>query len=362
MRSSRAYRHRVRALRRQLAAAGCDGLLVTHLPNVFYLCGFTGSAGALLVRAGGCVLFTDGRYAVQAKQEGHATRVVVSAAGPLKAAGEYLRPREAARLGIEQAHLTLAQITVLKASGGHKVRLRRTAGLVEALRAVKQPEEVALMRKAARLAQGVLAEVLPLVRPGVREIELAAELEYRMRLAGASGPAFDTIVASGPRTALPHARPTSRRLRQNELVLFDLGAILSNYCCDLTRTVFLGRAPKRVRAWHRAVWEAHEAARQAVRPEAPWEDVDRAARQVLERHQLDQYFTHSTGHGLGIEVHEDPRLARGQKKLLQAGNAITIEPGVYLEGVGGIRIEDDIEVTAQGHRPITRMDSELIQL
>lgn len=356
------YAARVAPLRKQIASAGCDALLVTHLPNVFYLCGFTGSAGALLVEGRSCTLFTDGRYTIQARQEVSNARVVITAAGPLKAAGERLRDRGAAAVGLEQAYLTIAQKAVLRASSGRKVRWRMVGGLVEGLRAVKEPGELALMRKAARLAQAVLADLLKLVRPGVLEMELAAELEYRMRRAGASGPAFDTIVASGPRTALPHARPTARRLRRGELVLFDLGAILSHYCSDLTRTVYLGRAPERVRQWHTAVWEAHEAARHAAQPGAPCEQVDRAARQVLERYRLDKYFTHSTGHGLGLEVHEEPRLARGQKRLLKSGNAITIEPGIYVEGVGGIRIENAVVVAAGGPKPITRIDSELIQL
>jgi Xaa-Pro aminopeptidase len=195
---------------------------------------------------------------------------------------------------------------------------------------------------------------LPLVRPGIREFELAAEIEYRMRRLGAEGPAFETIVAFGERSALPHARPTGRKLRKNELVVLDLGAILRHYCCDLTRTVFVGKAPARVRGWYEAVLEAQGAALQALRSGVTAGQVDEAARSVLRGHRLsqngterlDKFFTHSTGHGLGLEVHEQPRLAAGQKQVLQVSNVVTLEPGIYVQGVGGIRIEDDAVVTA----------------
>ena len=162
---------------------------------------------------------------------------------------------------------------------------------------------------------------------------------------GAFGPAFETIVAFGERSALPHARPSGRRLRKNELVVLDLGAILHHYCCDLTRTVYVGRAPARIRGWYQAVLEAQSAARHALRAGVTGSQVDEAARNVLRKHRLDRFFTHSTGHGLGLEVHEDPRLAAGQKQKLQTSNVVTLEPGVYVEGVGGIRIEDDAVVT-----------------
>ena len=183
-----------------------------------------------------------------------------------------------------------------------------------------------------------------------------------MRQRGASGPAFDTIVAFGARTAYPHARPTQKRLRKNELVVLDLGVILGHYCSDITRTVFVGRAPARIRGWYRAVQDAQVAAIAAARPGVRCGDVDAAARGLLARYRLDQYFVHSTGHGLGLEVHEDPRVARGQKNVLAPGNVITIEPGIYVPDLGGIRIEDDVAVHADRTEVLTRVSRDLIEI
>ena len=221
---------------------------------------------------------------------------------------------------------------------------------------------LARMRQAAILAGDVLSNAIPLLKPGVMENEIAAEIEYQMRRRGASGPAFETIVAFGERSALPHARPTAKRLRKNELVVLDLGAILAHYCSDITRTVYVGRAPSRVKQWYRAVLEAQTAAIAAVRAGASCGDVDAAARQVLAGYKLDRLFTHSTGHGLGLEVHEDPRVARGQTARLEPGFVITIEPGVYMAGVGGIRIEDDVAVHSGSTEVLTRIPRDLIEL
>ena len=218
------------------------------------------------------------------------------------------------------------------------------------------------MRKAAILAGHVMEKAIRLLKPGVRESDVAAEIEYQMKKLGASGPSFETIVASGKRAALPHARPTSKRLKKNELVVLDLGAILGHYCSDMTRTVFLGRAPRRIREWYQGVNQARAAAVAAVKPGITTGEVDAAAREVLKKLGLDQYFVHSTGHGLGLEVHEDPRVARGQAIRLAAGNVITIEPGVYVEDVGGIRIEDDVAVRSQGSEVLTRTTRDLIEL
>jgi len=226
----------------------------------------------------------------------------------------------------------------------------------------KDTGELAQMRKAAILAGEIVEFGIGLLKPGVRESEVAAEIEYQMRKRGASGPSFETIVAFGERTALPHARPTGKRLRKNELVVLDLGVILGHYCSDITRTVFMGRASERIRTWYKAVLEAQATAISAVKDGAACGDVDAAARGVLADHRLDQLFVHSTGHGLGLEIHEDPRVARGQKRRLEAGNVITIEPGVYAQGVGGIRVEDDVAVHANRTEVLTRAPRDLIEL
>jgi Xaa-Pro aminopeptidase len=338
-------------------------LLVSHLPNVFYLTGFTGSAGFLLLQEGSAALVTDSRYTTQARQEIQGCGVVVARQSLLHSLGELLGRRRGARIAFESASMSVGQKSALsRLVAGKRIRWVTTHGLVEKLRAEKDGAEIAAMRQAARLGSSVLDEVLGVVRPGVSEQELAAEIEYRIKMSGGQGPAFETIVASGPRAAMPHARPTARRLRKNELVVLDLGAILEHYCCDLTRTVYLGRAPAQWKLRHQAVREAQEAAVASIRPGATGEQVDAAARAVLKKYRLDRLFTHSCGHGLGLEVHEMPRLARGSKEQLRAGMTVTVEPGIYLPEQGGIRIEDDYLVTERGAERLTRTQRDIFQL
>jgi Xaa-Pro aminopeptidase len=233
---------------------------------------------------------------------------------------------------------------------------------IEKLRAVKDAVELATMGEAAVLISDVFRGVLRAIKPGIRELELAGEIEYGMKRRGAEGPSFETIVASGPRSAWAHARPSAKLLRKDELVVLDQGAILRGYCSDMTRTVFLGRSPAKVRRLYDAVLEAQEAAKAAIRPGVTAGRVDAAARGVLRRRGLARYFTHSTGHGLGIEVHEMPRLGRGDETVLEEGMVVTVEPGVYVEGFGGVRIEDDVVVTAGGAVDLTNAPRELLEL
>ncbi|HZV59197.1 MAG TPA: Xaa-Pro peptidase family protein [Candidatus Eremiobacteraceae bacterium] len=356
------FSERCRRLKKQLEASELDALLVTKRSNWYYLTGFTGDAGALVVSRKGITLITDGRFTVQAKAETAGIRVVLQKKGLYEDTGEVLKRQGDKRIGFDPQQLSVAHWkTVRRASQGAGAWIA-SGGLVETLRMRKESAELAAMRKAALLAGGVLEGVLKLVKPGVRETEIGAEIEYQMRKKGAEGVSFESIVASGPRSALPHAHPTAKRLRKNELVVLDLGAILQHYCSDITRTIYVGRTPPRIRKWYQAVKEAQQAAIAAIRPGALCGEVDAAARQVLAGYGLDQYFVHSTGHGLGLEVHEEPRLARGQKRKLEAGNVITIEPGVYVAGVGGIRIEDDVLVTATGSEVLTRVTRDLIEL
>jgi Xaa-Pro aminopeptidase len=250
----------------------------------------------------------------------------------------------------------------LQAASGKLVRWVKAPNAVESLRAVKDPGELAIMAEAARLISNVFHSVLRLIKPGITELELSAEIEFAMKERGATGASFETIVASGARSAWAHARPTSKPLRKNELVVLDQGAILRGYCSDMTRTVFLGRSSPRVRRMYGAVLEAQQAAKDAIRPGVTAGSVDAAARLVLKRHSLADKFTHSTGHGLGLEVHEMPRLGRGEATVLQQGMVLTVEPGVYVEGFGGIRIEDDIVVTSKGAQDLTTAPREFLEL
>ncbi|MFY9803934.1 MAG: Xaa-Pro peptidase family protein [Candidatus Acidiferrales bacterium] len=356
-------RSRIHRLRLSLSRAHADALLVTHLPNIRYLCGFSGSAAILLIESSRATLFTDSRYTLQAREEVHDAGVTIARHGLIRAVGESLRrTRGRLRIGYAPAQLTVAQKDALQSCSGARVRWVPVAGAVERLRAVKDAGELALMREAALLISDVWSAALSDVRPGVSELAVAAALESAMKLRGASGPSFETIVASGPRSAWPHAQPTPKLLKKNELVVLDQGAILRGYCSDMTRTVFLGRAAGRVRGLYGAVLEAQLAAKAAIRPGAKACDVDSAARRVLRRHRFVRYFTHSTGHGLGIEVHEMPRLGMGEETLLEESMVITVEPGVYIEGLGGIRIEDDVVVTAHGAQDLTSASRDFLEL
>jgi len=336
---------------------------VTHLPNIHYLCGFTGSSGMLLVESSRSTLFTDSRYTFQAREEVHDSDIFIARHGLIRAAGAAFRKlRGRTRVAYSSTQVTVALRAGLQSGAGSRVRWVDGGNAIEKLRAVKDAAELATMSEAARLNSDIFRGVLRAIKPGISELDLAAEIEYSMKRKGAAGPSFDTIVASGPRSAWAHARPSPKPLRKNELVVLDHGAILRGYCSDMTRTVFLGRPPVKVRRLYAAVLEAHEAAKAAIRPGVTAGRVDAAARGVLRRHGLAQHFTHSTGHGLGIEIHEMPRLGRGDKTVLEQGMVVTVEPGVYLEGFGGIRIEDEVVVTAGGAVDLTNAPREFLEL
>lgn len=355
-------RNRLKQVRAAIESARADAFLETHLPNIYYLTGFTGDSASLLVERGSATLFTDGRFTVQAKQEVPGIRVRIHKGPMMPVVAEFLRRRGKLRVGIAPSRVSLATWNTLKKGTGSGIRWVPREGLVEAQRAIKDPGEIELIREAARVGSEVMEESIRLVRPGVSELDIAAEIGFRMRRKGAAGESFEAIVAAGPRSALPHAHPTARRIGKNELVVLDLGAILRRYCSDLTRTVYVGRAPARVRRWYEAVLEAQQAAYKALRSGVATGTIDAAARNVLHQKGFASYFVHSTGHGIGLEIHEDPRLARGQKALLQTGNVVTLEPGIYVEGAGGIRIEDDAVVTPNGAEILTTPPRELLEI
>jgi Xaa-Pro aminopeptidase len=319
-------------------------ILVTHLVNVRYLTGFTGSAGILLLGPQLGTLWVDPRYTLQAQEEAKGVEVVEDKKGILKAAAGWLKKNGVRACTFEASDLNCAQFEQLRAEAGRGLRLKPAGDLIEELRVVKDHGEIEAIRRAGRVTAEVFAELLPQVRPGVSERDLATEIEYRMRKRGAEGVAFETIVASGLRSAYPHARPSSKALQENELVIFDLGAILSGYAADMTRTVFLGEPSRRIRSLYSAVLKAQAGAVRAVRDTASAGEIDSAARRILAKHGLARYFTHSTGHGVGLEIHERPRLAKGQTACLRSGAVVTVEPGVYVQGLGGIRLEDTVLV------------------
>ena len=361
------HNRRIGLLRRRLTRAGLSGLLVTHLPDIRYLSGFTGSSAALAVTRRAARLFTDGRYTVQAADEVKAAQVEIVSGAPAVAAVQWMAAQPVVEFaGFDPNWTTVAELGRWRAA--LPARLRRgflsalAAPLVENLRLVKDEDELALMSEAALVGCRLFEHILGFVRPGMAETEVAAELEHQARLLGAEGMSFETIVASGKRSALPHGRATGALLPRKGFLTLDFGIILGGYCSDMTRTVYLGRPRTEERNAYEAVLEAQEAAVAAVAPGIRCGEVDEAARGVLRRAGLAEAFTHSTGHGVGLEIHEPPRLGAGQAARLQAGMVVTIEPGIYLAGRFGIRIEDMVAVTASGGQVMTPAPKALIEL
>jgi Xaa-Pro aminopeptidase len=355
------FEHRTQRVASALAGRKLDGLLISSGPNLRYLSGFTGDSGNLLVTPLRSILFTDPRYQIQAAQE--VTCRVKIAKGPLLAAvAAAIAKLGLKRIGYEPARMTCESRQSLESRLPMRASLAPAAGWIEELRMVKSPAEIDRIRRSVETNSRAFEQAIARVRPGMTEQELAAELEYRMRRLGAEKPAFETIVAAGVRSALPHARPTAARLKPGDLVIVDMGAQQDGYASDMTRMLFLGTPTAKVKRTYRAVLEAQLAAIDAVRPGASTARVDAAARRVLHGYRLARAFVHSTGHGLGLEIHEPPRLGKRDKARLQAGMAITIEPGVYLEGFGGIRIEDTVVVTDKGCEVLTPTSKELREI
>lgn len=351
------------ALRRAGVSAGLDAhkvdaLLVRSPANVRYLTGFTGSNGVLLICPDYALLLTDPRYAIQSRRE-VSCKIRVSKGQLLPAVAGVVHKRRIRRLGFEPAHLSYEGYDLLRGKLPMKASLEPVAGWLEELRMVKAASEIALIRQSVATNSKAFERAVRRVRAGMREQELAAEIDYQMRRLGAEKTSFETIVAAGERSALPHAHPTGAVFGNQQLVLIDMGAIQDGYASDMTRMLFLGSPDAKVKQVYRAVLEAQLAAIDAVRPGVKAVDVDREARRVLQAHGLDRAFVHSTGHGLGLEVHEKPRIAKKDKTRLQKDMTITIEPGVYLEGFGGIRIEDTVVVTETGCEVLTPTSKEL---
>jgi Xaa-Pro aminopeptidase len=355
------------ALRRKLTRTGFPGLIVTHLPDIRYLCGFTGSSAALAVTRRSARLFTDGRYSAQAAEEVKAAEAKIVGGAPAISAVQWLAAQPGVELaGFDAARTTVAELARWKTE--LPSRMRRgflqtiPAAFVESLRCVKDEDELTLMREAALLGCRLFEHILGFLRAGIQEIEVAAELEHEARMLGAEGMSFETIVASGARSALPHGRATGAGLPRRGFVTLDFGIILKGYCSDMTRTVFLGKPRPKERHAYEAVLEGQEAAVKAVAAGVSCAEVDEAARSVLRREGLGEAFTHSTGHGVGLEIHEPPRVGAGQSTRLQAGMVVTIEPGVYFPGQFGIRIEDMVAVTRTGGQVLTPSPKALIEL
>jgi len=344
---------RVERVKQLISKSGLDALIVTGRDNVRYLSGFTGSAGVLLVSAEKALLFTDSRYVTQAAEEAYAFEIMkIEKTWPERLA-EILSEHRDMAVGFESEHVThqqfLRMAEVLAA-----VELKPVKDMVEGLRAVKEEPEIEKIRRAVSLVDEAFAEILDYIEAGRSEREIALELEFHLRYRGAERIAFETIVASGARAALPHGAASGKLLEHGDLVVMDFGAVCDGYCSDFTRTVLVGSAPE---PWQEEIFEvvleAQRAGIAAVRAGVPASEVDRVVREVIAGRGYGDYFGHGSGHGLGLQVHELPRLDRFSTETLEAGMVVTVEPGIYLPGRGGVRIEDVVVVRENGAEVLT---------
>lgn len=362
----------------QFASSDADTMLITHPVDVRYLTGFTGSNAALVLpqqrpssrkirrpAARKPVLFTDGRYIQQAEQETKHAGVVIARGPVLREACAWMVAAGMRHCAFDAEHTTVATLDMLRPwIPGDRRRgfFQPVPPLIAGLREIKDTEEIDRLRIAAQLGCHLFEELLTQIEAGKREVEVAAHLEFAARMAGAEGMSFETIVASGARSAMPHGNASEQRMPRRGFAVLDFGVMLKGYCSDMTRTVHLGRATTAERDAYEAVVEAQLAAIAAVRPGVQCGEVDEAARSVLRDAKLADFFTHSTGHGVGLEIHEGPRIAAKQHQKLKPGMVITIEPGVYLPGRFGVRIEDMILVTRSGAEILTPATKAWIEL
>jgi len=348
-------------LTERLADLGVDAVLVSSLPNVRYLTGFTGSSASALVGTAGSVFFTDGRYAEQSRLEVPDLDRVASMEPPAPAMLEHCRRLGVGRLGFERHAVTVAQLEDWEAAL-EGVELVGVGQEVERLRWTKDPAELRLLRSAQEATDAAFVDILDILAVGTTERQAAAQLEQAMLLHGADGVSFSSIVAFGEHAAEPHHRPTHRALAEGDVIKMDFGALVDGYHTDFTRTVAFGEPAPELRKVHDLVAEAQQAGIDALRPGAMGKDVDAAARAVIVEAGYGDRFDHGLGHGVGLEIHEGPSLGARSDDELPQGTVVTVEPGVYLPGLGGVRIEDAVEVTEDGGRPLGSSTRELIEL
>ncbi|MDF9408936.1 Xaa-Pro peptidase family protein [Pelotomaculum isophthalicicum JI] len=343
---------RINKLQELLAAAQIEALYVTNPENRYYLSGFTGTDGALLVCRDKTFLLTDFRYLEQAKDESPGMTIIEVKDSYAEALASILAENKISSLGCEGEHLAYNQFLMLKDKLVN-LEIKEKSGLVEKLRLTKYDDEIKNIAEAVRLAEQAFEKVLPIIKPGVSEREVALQLEYSMRCMGADGAAFDIIVASGPRSALPHGVASTRKLREGDLVTLDFGAVYHGYHSDITRTVVIGEPGPKQQEIYYIVLEAQMRAIEAIRSGRRASDVDRIARDVIAAKGYGERFGHGTGHGLGLSIHENPRLSSKDDTVLRQGMIVTVEPGIYLPDWGGVRIEDTVVVEESGCKVLT---------
>ncbi|MGZ9586140.1 M24 family metallopeptidase [Paenibacillus marinisediminis] len=351
---------RVQRLRAAMANNGLEAMWIASGINRRYMTGFTGSAGFVLITKDRAVLLTDFRYMTQAPQQAKDFEVVEHAKVSDTLKG-LLSDMGIQKMGIEQEHMSYATFKELQ-QDLNPIELVGTSGLVEDIRMIKDEDELRIMREAADLADRTFSHILGYLKPGVSELDIALEMEFFMRKNGATSSSFDTIVASGERSALPHGVASDRIIQGNEFIKLDFGALYKGYCSDITRTVVLGKPSDKHKEIYNIVLESQLYALEHIRPEMTGREADALARDIITKHGYGPNFGHSLGHGLGMEVHESPRLSKAGDTVLTPGMTVTVEPGIYVPGFGGVRIEDDIVITENGIEIITHSTKDLLVL
>jgi len=352
---------KISQLRSLFSHSGVEAVLVSNPLNVFYLSGFHGTEGSLLISQDDKYLITDFRYLDQAQEEAPDWQLVRRKKNMTAALKTLLAKVGISRLGFESEHVTYNVFSEWQTEL-QGVDLIPLTSLVESLRACKDSEEVRAIRGAAAVADKAFSHILDFIKPGVREEEVAAELECFMRKHGAEKPSFDAIVASGSRGAMPHAAPSQKKVEQGDLVIMDFGAVSQKYCSDITRTVAVGPASSEQRKIYNIVLEAQAAALNAIQPGKKCSEIDAVARNVIASYGYGEHFGHGLGHGVGLEVHENPSVNTRNQGELVPGAVVTIEPGIYISGWGGVRIEDMVLITDTGLQVLTQSKKELIEL
>ena len=347
-------------IRKQLVEKELDGILISSPYNRRYVTNFTGTAGVALITANDALFITDFRYTNQAAEQATDYTIIEHKQLLIDEIAEQVKKLDINNLGFEADHTTFATYELYKKELDAK--LTPISGMIESLREVKTAEELAILQDAAKIADDAFEHILPFIKPGVKEIDIANELEFFMRRQGATSSSFDTIVASGWRSALPHGVASTKEIQTGELVTMDYGALFKGYCSDITRTVAVGDISEELKDIYEMVLAAQEEGVAHIKPGMTGKEADDLTRNYIDDKGYGEYFGHSTGHGIGLEIHEGPSLSYRSKTVLQPNMVVTVEPGIYIPDIGGCRIEDDLVITETGNRRLTKARKELIHV
>ncbi|ASN05274.1 M24 family metallopeptidase [Virgibacillus necropolis] len=351
---------KIEKLKAALATNNLDAIIITNPYNRRYITGFTGTAGVAIISKKDTRFITDFRYTEQANEQATAFTVVEHKKGIIEEISNQLNELNVSRVGFEKDHLTFATYELYKKS--IKKELVPISGIVEKLRLIKTTEELTILKEAAKIADDAFEHIQGFIKPGVKEIDVSNELEFFMRKQGATSSSFDIIVASGYRSALPHGVASEKKIESGELVTLDFGALYKGYCSDITRTLAVGEPSDELKTIYDTVLSAQLKGVEGIKPGITGVEADALTRDYINEKGYGDYFGHSTGHGVGLEVHEGPGLSYKSEAILEAGMVVTVEPGIYIPNVGGCRIEDDVLVTESGYERLTHSSKELIQL